>query len=87
MSYFLIERLMGLFWVGVQQFCFTCLKYAHDDIVLGDGKARKLLVFQLSAFALLVVFCFEPELGAFAEAKFFVAYVKGKLAKEGGGAS
>ena len=62
MNAFMIERLMGIFWVGVQQLCFACLKYTHDDIVFGDRKARKLLVFQLLAFALLVVLCFEYEL-------------------------
>ena len=54
---------MGIFWVTVQQFCFACLKYAHDGIVLGDGRARRLLVSQLLVFALLFVFCFEWELG------------------------
>ena len=59
---FLIERLMGLFWVMVQQFCFACLKYAHDNI-LGTVKTRKLLASHLIIFALLVVFCFEYEMG------------------------
>ncbi|MCL2768244.1 MAG: hypothetical protein FWE49_05920 [Synergistaceae bacterium] len=58
----MIERLMGLFWVAVQQFCFACLKYAHDGI-LGIGNTRRLLISQLLAFALLAVFCFESELG------------------------
>jgi len=60
---FLIERLMGLFWVAVQQFCFICLKYAHDGI-LGIGRTWRLLFSQLLVFALLVVFCFESELGS-----------------------
>ena len=60
---FLIERLMGLFWVMVQQFCFACLKYAHDDIVFGNGRVKRLSVSQALSFALLVVFCFEYELG------------------------
>ena len=58
----MIERLMSLFWVMVQQFCFTCLKYAHDNIV-GTGKTRKLLLTQLLAFVLLIAYCFESELG------------------------
>jgi hypothetical protein len=62
MENFLIERLMGLFWVTVQQFCFTCLKYAHDSI-LEIGKTRRLLMTQLLALIILIVFCFEPELG------------------------
>ena len=63
MDAFLIERLMGIFWVTVQQFCFICLKYMHNRIVLGDGRIRKLLFPQLLAFVLLIVFCFEYELG------------------------
>ena len=59
---FLIERLMGLFWVMVQQFCFACLKYAHDNI-LGTVKIKKLLASHVIIFALLVLFCFEYELG------------------------
>ena len=59
----MIERLMGLFWVMVQQFCFTCLKYAHDNIV-GTGKTVKLLITQLLVLVILVVFCFETELGS-----------------------
>ena len=58
---FMIERLMGLFWVGVQQFCFTCLKYAHDGII-GTVRMRRLLIFQVISFALLSAFCFDPEL-------------------------
>jgi len=54
---------MGLFWVGVQQFCFTCLKYAHDGI-LGIGNTKRLVFIQLFSFVLLVLFCFEYELGS-----------------------
>ena len=63
MDAFLVERLMGLFWVTVQQFCFACLKYAHDGIVLEGGRGGRLIASQLSAFALLSAFCFELELG------------------------
>ena len=62
MDNFMIERLMGIFWVVVQQFCFTCLKYTHDNIV-GTLKIRRLLIYQLLALVLLVVYCFEYELG------------------------
>lgn len=54
---------MGLFWVMVQQFCFSCLKYAHDNII-GRGKVAKLLLTQLLAFVLLAVYCFESEWGS-----------------------
>ena len=60
--YFLIERLMGLFWVMVQQLCFACLKYAHNCVV-GTRETGKLLLSQGFAMALLAVFCFEYELG------------------------
>lgn len=52
---------MGLFWVMVQQFCFVCLKYAHDNI-LGNTKTARLIASHVMAFALLTVFCFEYEL-------------------------
>ncbi|MCL1941889.1 MAG: hypothetical protein FWG09_08085 [Synergistaceae bacterium] len=61
MDSFLLERLLGLFWVAVQQFCFACLKYTHDGIV-GTLRTGRLLAFQFFAFALLVVFCFNTEL-------------------------
>lgn len=63
MHFFMIERLMGLFWVLIQQFCFVCIKYAHDDIVKGDGGAKRLAISQALVFAALGVFCFERELG------------------------
>lgn len=58
-----MERLMGLFWVMVQQFCFTCLKYAHDNII-GTGKTVKLLITQILTLAILIAYCFETELGS-----------------------
>ncbi len=61
--YFTCERLMGLFWVLIQQFCFVCIKYAHDDIVTGDGKGRHLLIQQGIVFFILIFFCFQYELG------------------------
>ena len=63
MNAFLIERLLGIFWVMVQQFCFACLKYVYDGIVLGNGRARILFISQFFAFVFLIVFCFEYELG------------------------
>ena len=45
----------------VQQFCFTCLKYAHDNI-LGTGKTRRLLLFQLLTLVIFCAFIFSPEL-------------------------
>ena len=60
--YFLVERLFGLFWVMVQQFCFACLKYTHDSII-GAGMGIGLLLSQFLAFALLTALCFEQELG------------------------
>lgn len=64
MDNFLIERLMGIFWVIVQQFCFVCVKYAHDDIAKGDGRVVRLAVSQCAAAIALSAFCFERELGA-----------------------
>jgi len=61
MNVFLIERLMCLFWIAVQQFCFACVKYAHDDIVSG-AKTWRIAASQAAALVLTVVFCFEPEL-------------------------
>lgn len=54
---------MGLFWVAIQQFCFTCIKYAHDDIVKGRAAAMRLVLSQLFLFLLLAAYCFERELG------------------------
>jgi len=54
---------MGLFWVIVQQFCFTCLKYAHDNI-LGIVKTWRLLFSQLLVLVILSAFIFSPELGS-----------------------
>ena len=59
----MIERLMGLFWVLIQQFCFVCIKYAHDDIVGGRGRVVRLAVTQVALFLVLLVFCFERETG------------------------
>ena len=63
MHYFMIERLMGLFWVMIQQLCFVCIKYAHDDIVLGQGRVKRLAAVQAIFFLLLLAFCFEREAG------------------------
>lgn len=63
LDFFLIERGMGLFWVLVQQCCFVCIKYAHDDIARGDGKAARLAASQVAAAALLAAFCFAREAG------------------------
>lgn len=63
MHYFMIERLMGLFWVSIQQACFVCIKYAHDDIVNGNGRARRIAASQAAVFVLLAVLSFERELG------------------------
>ena len=46
----------------VQQFCFTCLKYAHDSI-LGIGKTWRLVFSQLLVLVILIAFIFSPELG------------------------
>ena len=59
----MIERLMGLFWVLIQQLCFVCIKYAHDDIVRGRERAVRLAATQAALFLVLLVFCFEREIG------------------------
>lgn len=61
--YFICERLMGLFWVLVQQLCFVCVKYTYDDIVTGRGQRKRLAVQQGIVFFAMVFFCFQYELG------------------------
>jgi hypothetical protein len=63
MSPFLIERLMGVFWVFVQQVCYVCVKYAHDDIAGRVGGVSRLIATQICAFLALLTFCFLRELG------------------------
>jgi hypothetical protein len=60
---YLTERLVGIIWVTVLQSGFVYLKYMHNHIVLGDGKAGRLFASQLPVSALLFLFCFERELG------------------------
>lgn len=54
---------MGIFWVLIQQSCFVCIKYAHDDIVRGRGRVVRLVATQAVLFLALLALCFERETG------------------------
>lgn len=63
MATFTIERLLELFWLAVQQFCFVWLKYAHDGAACGAGHGVRLTAEQCMVFLAFAVFSFQPELG------------------------
>ncbi|MDO4988784.1 MAG: hypothetical protein Q4E17_07170 [Synergistes sp.] len=63
MDYFMIERLMGLFWVFIQLFSFCAIKYAYTDILENKGLSRTALLSSAVFFCLLVVYSFMPEFG------------------------
>ena len=60
---FLIEKLLGLFWVLVQQSCFCVVKYVYEGLIPNGRSLRYIVSLQLVFFAFLVLLCFEEELG------------------------
>ena len=60
---FLMEKLLGLFWVLVQQACFCGVKYVYEGLIPGGQGPRRIVAAQLALFATLAVLCFEEELG------------------------
>lgn len=59
---FTVERLMGLFWVLIQQICFCGLKWGYQRITKEDAAFARFLFFQGMAFLLLCLVCFGREL-------------------------
>ena len=59
---FTIERLMGLFWVLIQQICFSGLKWVYQDISEKATSIRRLFLLQGGSFFLLCLLCFGREL-------------------------
>lgn len=60
---FLIEKLMGLFWVFIQQICFCGVGYVYGNLVHPDRGSQKFFGRQAIAFLVLCLLCFERELG------------------------
>ncbi|MBP9626716.1 MAG: hypothetical protein KBF14_06470 [Synergistaceae bacterium] len=59
---FTIERLMGLFWVLIQQICFSGLKWVYQDISEKGTSIRRSFLLQGGSFFLLCLLCFGREL-------------------------
>lgn len=60
---FLTDKLMGLFWVLVQQVCFCGVRYVYESLVPCGRSARRIAAPQAAVLVLLTILCFERELG------------------------
>ena len=60
---FLMEKSLGLFWVLIQQGCFCGVKYVYEGLIPKGQSLRRIVAAQAAFFAVLVVLCFERELG------------------------
>ena len=59
---FTIERLMGLFWVLIQQICFSGLRWVYQDILEKGTSIRRFFLLQMGCFFFLCLLCFGREL-------------------------
>ncbi|GHV38796.1 hypothetical protein FACS1894187_18040 [Synergistales bacterium] len=60
---FLAEKLMGLFWVLVQQVCFCGSKILYESLSRGSARVKRILFFQCAIFIAFCAVSFEWELG------------------------
>ncbi|GHS90954.1 hypothetical protein AGMMS49957_17640 [Synergistales bacterium] len=60
---FLAEKLMGLFWVLVQQTCFCGTKILYESLSRERARVRTILFFQCVIFLAFCAVSFERELG------------------------
>lgn len=73
MNIFTIDRLLELFWLGVQQICFVLVKRAYNDILNGNKGCVALCARQTAVFAAFAIFAFLPELGLHFMERLFTA--------------
>lgn len=76
MSVFTIERIFELFWTLVQIICFSCVKYAHDDIAFGTGRGVRIAAVGGMTVLVLATASFLPELGFYAPLRWDVGGVE-----------